>query len=165
LKDLISLRPFVMGSLVLLGTRLGCADDRVPVQASLVHSLEAGRIKVGDSVLAKVSVRWKSSECDLRQGAILKGRVIAQTARSKTVKNSEIALLFESGECGGSAMKLLPLTIAAVMAGNPLLYPYMYQNPPLNDAVGLTFNGNTRSVSTPAATPFSPADSFQGPIS
>src|SRR5258705_6943655 len=143
MKDCISSRRFVMVSLVLLGTRLACADDRVPVQASLVHSLEAGRIKVGDSVLAKVSVRWKSSECDLRQGAILKGRVIAQTARSKTVKNSEIALLFESGECGGSALKLLPLTIAAVMAGNPPLAPSKFPSPPLKDAVGLTFKWDT----------------------
>lgn len=165
MKDCISSRRFVMVSLVLLGTRLACADDRVPVQASLVHSLEAGRIKVGDSVLAKVTARWKSSECDLRQGAILKGRVIAQTARSKTVKNSEIALLFESGECGGSDLKSLPLTVAAVMAGNPRLDPNLYQSPPLNDAVGLTLNGNTRSLSTAAATVFGQADSYKGPTS
>lgn len=158
-------RRLVMVSLVFLSSGLSCADDRVPVQASLVHSLEAGRIKVGDSVLAKVSVRWKSSECDLREGAILKGRVVAQTARSKAVKNSEIALLFESGECGGSALKLLPLTIAAVMAGNPRLDPNMYQSPPLNDAVGLTLKGNARSLTTAAATVFSQADSYKGPTS
>jgi len=165
MKDRIFSRSFVMVSLVLLGTRLACADDRVPVQASLVHSLEAGRIKVGDSVFAKVSVRWKSSECDLREGAILKGRVVAQTARTKTVKNSEIALLFESGECGGSALKPLPLTVAAVMAGNPRLDPNLYQSPPLNDAVGLTLNGNARSLTTAAATVFSQADSYKGPTS
>ena len=154
-----------MVSLVLLGTGLACADDRVPVQASLVHSLEAGRIKVGDSVLAKVSVRWKSSECDLREGAILKGRVIAQTAHSKTVRNSEIALLFDSGECGGAALKPLPLTVAAVMAGNPHRDPNMYQSPALNDAVGLSLNGNARSLSTAAATVFHEADAYRGPAS
>jgi len=151
--------------LVFLSAGLASADDRVPVQASLVHSLEAGRIKVGDSVLAKVSVRWKSSDCDLREGAILKGRVVAQTARTKAVKNSEIALLFESGECGGSALKPLPLTVAAVMAGNPHRDPNMYQSPPLNDAVGLTLNGNTRSLSTAAATVFHEADVYRGPTS
>jgi hypothetical protein len=154
-----------MVSLVLLGTGLTCADDRVPVQASLVHSLEAGHIKVGDSVLAKVSVRWKSSECDLREGAILKGRVVAQTAHSKTVRNSEIALLFDSGECGGAALKPLPLTVAAVMAGNPHRDPNMYQSPALNDAVGLSLNGNARSLSTAAATVFHEADVYRGPTS
>lgn len=154
-----------MVSLVLLGAGLADADDRVPVQASLVHSLEAGRIKVGDSVLAKVTARWKSSECDLRQGAILKGRVLAQTAHSKTVRNSEIALLFDSGECGGSALKPLPLTVAAVMAGNPNRDPNMYQSPPLNGAVGLSLNGNARSLSTAAATVFHEADVYRGPTS
>jgi hypothetical protein len=154
-----------MVTLVVLGTGLASADDRVPVQASLVHSLEAGRIKVGDSVLAKVTARWKSSECDLREGAILKGRVVSQTARSKTAKNSEIALLFESGECGGAALKPLPLTVAAVMAGNPRLDPNSYQSPPLNDAVGLTLNGNARSLTTAAATVFNQADSYKGPTS
>jgi hypothetical protein len=154
-----------MVSLVLLSAGLSCADDRVPVQASLVHSLEAGRIKIGDSVLAKVSVRWKSSECDLREGAILKGRVVAQTARTKAVKNSEIALLFESGECCGSALRLLPLTIAAVMAGNPRRDSNMYQSPPLADAVGLSLNGNARSLSTAAATVFHEADVYRGPAS
>jgi hypothetical protein len=158
-------RRLAMFFLVFLSAGLASADDRVPVQASLVHSLEAGRIKVGDSVLAKVSVRWKSSDCDLREGAILKGRVVAQTARTKAVKNSEIALLFESGECGGSALKPLPLTVAAVMAGNPHRDPNMYQSPPLNDAVGLTLNGNTRSLSTAAATVFHEADVYRGPTS
>ena len=160
----LSLR-LVVVSLFLVGVRLAGADDRVPVQASLVRSLEAGRIKAGDSVLAKVTVRWKSSECDLRQGAIVRGRVVAQTARTKAVKNSEIALLFESGECGGGALKPLPLTVAAVMAGNPRLDPNLYQSPPLNDAVGLTLKGNARSLTTAAATVFSQADFYKGPTS
>jgi hypothetical protein len=165
MKDCSLSHRLVMVSILLVGTRLACADDRVPVQASLVHSLEAGRIKVGDSVLAKVTARWKSSECDLRQGAILKGRVVAQTARSKTDKYSQIALLFESGECGGSALKPIPLTVAAVMAANPRLDPNLYQSPPLNDAVGLTLNGNARSLTSAAAAVFSQADSYKGPTS
>ena len=46
-----------MVTLVLLCTGHASADDRVPVQGSLVHSLEAGRTNVGDSVLAKVRLR------------------------------------------------------------------------------------------------------------
>lgn len=158
-------RCFVVFSIALLSSASLGADDRIPVQASLVRSLDAGRVRVGDSVLAKVSVKWKSPECELRQGAILKGRVVAQTAHSKTVKNSEIALLFDSGECGGAVLKPLPLTVAAVMAKNPHLDPAMYQSAPLTDAIGLSLNGNTRSLSTAAATVFHQADVYRGPSS
>src|SRR5262249_38217915 len=158
-------RCFVVFSIALLSSASLRADDRIPVQASLVRSVDAGRVRVGDSVLAKVSVKWKSPECELRQGAILKGRVVAQAAHSKTVKNSEIGLLFDSGECGGAALKPLPLTVAAVMAKNPHLDPAMYQSAPLTDAIGLSLNGNTRSLSTAAATVFHQADVYRGPSS
>jgi hypothetical protein len=112
------------------------AADRTPVQAGLLRSLDAAHFKVGDSVLAKVSTRWQSSDCTLREGAILKGRVVAQVAHSKTSKISEIALLFDSGECGGSSLKPLPLTVAAVMAGDPRRDRGMYESQPLSEAVG-----------------------------
>jgi hypothetical protein len=165
MNDRPSFRRLLIVSTVLLSSGLFGADDRVPIQASLVHSLDAGRVKVGDSVLAKVGVGWKSPQCDLRAGAILKGRVVAQTAHSKTTRNSEIALLFDSGECGGSALQPLPLTVAAVMAGNPHGDPNMYQSAPLADAVGLSLNGNARSLSTAAATMFHQADVYKGPTS
>jgi hypothetical protein len=102
--------------LVTIALRSGLAADtaaeRVPIQAELLKVLEPGKVSVGDPVLARVDIAWKTADCSLRKGAILKGRVVAESARSKTTKNSEIALLFESGQCDGPDMKSLPLTIA-----------------------------------------------------
>lgn len=95
------------------------AQDRVPVQAELVQAIDAGRVKIGESVLAKVAVKWQTAQCTLREGAVLKGRIVAQTTHSKTEKNSQIALLFESAQCNGPDLKPLPLTVAAVLASDP----------------------------------------------
>jgi hypothetical protein len=132
-------------------------SERVPIQAELLKAVEPGKVSVGDPVLARVDIAWKTVDCSLRKGAILKGRVVAESARSKANKNSEIALLFESGQCGGREMKSLPLTIAAVVALNSAQGSTLHEDeesPPLNEAVGLGLNGGTRSVSTAAATVF-----------
>ncbi len=116
--------------------------SRVPVQAELVKAIESDRVKVGDSFLVKVKIEWKNPECNLRQGAILKGRVVSANARSKTSKTSDLALVFESGECGGRDMKPLPLTIAAVMAPDPTSSLYRDQeHQSLSDAVGSAIGG------------------------
>jgi hypothetical protein len=142
---------------IALGSALGgmahaaAAGDssRVPVQAELVKAMEAGRIKVGDSILAKVDVEWKNPACNLRKGAILKGRVISENVRSKTSKTSELAFLFESGECGGREMKPLPLTVAALMAPDPNREgPYGEEARPLSEAVGLAIGSGGSTAGT-----------------
>jgi len=118
--------------------------NRIPIQAELVRTMEAGRVKIGDTVFAKVDIAWKDSTCSLRKGAILKGRVVSENARSKTSKTSDLALVFESGECGGRDMKPLPLTIAAVIAPDPHQGSSLYENQenqPLSEAVGLGIGG------------------------
>ena len=75
--------------------------DRTPIQAELVKAIEAGRVQVGDAVYAKVDLAWNNSACKLREGAILKGRIVTESPRSKGGKPSGIALLFDSGQCGG----------------------------------------------------------------
>jgi hypothetical protein len=132
--------------------------DRTPVQAELVKAIEAGRARVGDTVFARVSVAWKNSNCKLREGAILKGRVVVEVARSKSAKASELAILFESGECGGRDLKPLPLTVAALLAPDPRSSLYHdQQSQPLNEAVGLGLGQEgsgspMRSMTTAAAT-------------
>jgi hypothetical protein len=114
--------------------------DRVPVQAVLVKSIEAGRVHVGDPVYATVDLAWDNPTCKLREGAVLKGRIVEQTPRVKGAK-SDIAFLFESGQCGGRDMKPLTLTIAAVLAPDPNGGTTLnggLQNRPLNEAVGLS---------------------------
>lgn len=128
---------------------------RLPVEAELVRWMEAGRIKSGDAIYAKVKSKWEDGNCLLRPGAILKGRVVAESAHSKNAKVSEIALLFESGECRGREMTRLPLTVAAVLEPDDDKTGDGSQYAPLSDAVGLTMGGSggaMRGVSEAAAT-------------
>jgi hypothetical protein len=133
------------------------SSDRTPIQAELVKSIEAGRVRVGDTIYAKVDLPWNNSACKLREGAILKGRVVAETPRLKGAK-SELALVFESGQCSGPEMQPLPLTVAAVLAPDPNRSSSLYgndQSVPLSDAVGLSLGGGgspMRSMTAAAAT-------------
>jgi hypothetical protein len=120
--------------------------DRVPIQAELVKTVEAGRIKAGDPILAKVDVAWKSPDCTLSKGSILKGRIVDQTEHSKTSKSSEIALIFESGDCGGHVMKPFPLTVSAMLAPDHSQGSDLYegqQSQPLSSAIGSTIGGGS----------------------
>ena len=126
------------------------AQTPVPIEAELVQRLNAGRVKVGDSILARLLLPWKSPACDLSAGAIIQGHVVAQKAHSKTEKTSEIGIAFESGPCGGREMKPLSLTIAAVLAPLRPSYSDSFDSEalqPLNSAIGLGLNGSLRSVS------------------
>jgi hypothetical protein len=114
--------------------------------------LNARKVKVGDSILAKVVFPWKNPECDLRAGAILQGHVVTQKVHSKTEKISEIGITFDSGQCGGQEMKPLSLTIAAVLAPYPPSYSDSEEMQPLNSAIGLGLNGGMRSLNQAAAT-------------
>ena len=67
------------------------AQTPAPVWAELVQRLDATKVKTGDPILAKLALAWKSSACDLRQGAIIQGHVVTQKAHSKTEKTSESA--------------------------------------------------------------------------
>jgi hypothetical protein len=151
--------------LVTIGLRVGFAVDtppvRVPIQVELLKALESGKVSVGDAVLARVNIAWKTADCGLRKGAILKGRVVAESARSKTNKGSEIAILFESGQCDGRDMRPMLLTVAAVVAAARESAPENGQSPSLSEAIGVGLNGGAggnsggggmRSVSTATAT-------------
>jgi len=155
-------------------------QDHIPVKADLVRPLDASRIKVGDSILAKVAMKWNSPQCTLRQGAIITGRIVAQTAHSKTDKTSQIALLFESGQCDGRDMKPLPLSVVAVLSVDPILAASSYGNQPLGEAAGLGIGGsggggagvgvgggggNLRSVTAAAAISYNSPSKYTGPTS
>jgi len=125
--------------------RFLCAQSLHPVQAELVQRLDASIVRVGDPILAKLQVAWKSPACDLRTGAIIQGHVVMQRAHSKTEKTSEIGVIFEKGQCGGRNMEPLFLTVAAVVA--PPGYsdnPGVEELQSLSSAVGLTLNSPTR---------------------
>lgn len=139
--------PVLIGSILchLTGFAASVEPNRVPIQAELVKAMEAGRVKAGEMVFAKVDIAWKDSVCNLRKGAILRGRVVSESARSKTSKTSDLALLFESGQCGGRDMKPLALTVAALIAPDPSHGSSLYENQenqPLSEAVGQGIGGD-----------------------
>ncbi len=178
-KRILSIYKVQLSLLVLLFSLCyAAAQDRIPLQVELVRAVEAGRIAVGDPVLAKVVVKWQNTQCTLRQGAIVNGRIVAQTVHSKTDKISQIALLFDSGQCDGLDMKPLPMTVAAVLASDPARDKSRYENQPLSDAVGLSVGGsgggsagvgvgggggNLRSVTAAAATVYVSPPVYKGP--
>ena len=135
---------FRLAAAFLLGQSIWAAatePSHLPIEAKLVGSLQAGRVRVGDPVLAKVQVAWEGSDCSLREGAILRGHVLAQTPRSKTTKTSEIAVLFDGAECEGSEMKPLSLTLAALLSRDPRSDPNAYEKMALSSALGSIQNG------------------------
>jgi hypothetical protein len=150
-------------------------SDRIPLQVGLVRAVDAGQVKVGDPVLAKVVVKWQDPQCTLREGAIVKGRIVAQTVHSKTEKISQLALLFDSAQCDGPDMKPLAMTVAAVLAMDPNRDKNQYENQPLSDAVGLGLGsdpgpngtngsaGGKRSVTQAAATVYVSPPVYKGP--
>jgi hypothetical protein len=150
---------FTKRILILASFALGCwfpprlfAQTAIPIHAELIQRLNARKVKVGDPILAKLVLPWKSPECDLRSGAIIQGHVVTQKAHSKTEKISEIGITFESGQCGGPEMKPLFLTLAAVLGPYPPSYSDSEEMQPLNSATGLGLNGGMRSLSQAAAT-------------
>ncbi len=155
-------------------------SDRIPVQAELVQAMEAGRVKPGDSILASVDVEWNNPACNLRKGAILKGRVVSEIPRSKSSRISNLSLLFESAQCGGRDLKPLALTVAALIAPDPHRDSSLYrdqENQPLSEAVGLGLGDggsagagsgfssgtNMRSVIAAAATAYVEPTRFKPP--
>jgi hypothetical protein len=140
----------------LLPNPLNAAEvPATPIQAELLQRLDAQKILPGASVLARVQLGWRGSSCNLRPGDILQGRIVFQKPYSKVDKTSEIAIVFDKAQCGGPALKPFPLTLAAIVAADrqrdPALQP-SEEHQSLSDAVGLTLNGNTRSVSQAANT-------------
>src|SRR5271155_5814671 len=109
-KRILAIKVLLAGLVCLCGVH-AAAQEHVPLQVDLVRAIDAARVKVGDPVFAKVAMKWKSPECSLAQGAVLQGRIVAETAHTRANPTSEIALLFESAQCDGNAMRPLPLTV------------------------------------------------------
>jgi hypothetical protein len=126
-----------------------CVAETTPsnpglIQAKLVGTIDATRAEAGDAVYAKVKVKWQDKDVILQEGAILTGRVVARSARSKTSKLSQLALFFDHVSYTRQDTRPFPLTLAAVMApDNSDTDPSEYQ--PLSDAVGLGLQSNVSS--------------------
>jgi hypothetical protein len=135
--------------LILLLTGYAAAKSRaqqpaVTVQAELVEPMDAGHAKVGQSIKARVKVDWSDGTCTLKRNSMVKGHVVGLQSSSKTAKDSGIALLFDSGECGGHDMKPFPLTIVSVIGSAPA-------PPSLADSPGMGIGEGSRGGAVAAA--------------
>jgi hypothetical protein len=87
-----------------------------PVQAELMADVNARLLKVGETVYARVTDVWQGSDCLLKTGAILEGRVISVTPYRENDKISQIDLAFTGAQCGDPKMGAFELLLAALAA-------------------------------------------------
>jgi len=122
----------------------------VPLQAELVAGFDARLLTANQPVFAKARERWSSGDCVLRKDALVKGKVVTASVHSGK-SPSEVALLFESAECGGPGLKPLPLVLEAIVGPDSEAGRDTYV--PLNQAIGLAPNpgGGIRGAGTAAS--------------
>jgi Tfp pilus assembly protein PilF len=112
------------------------------IQGGIIGWLDSGHLKVGQSISVKVLRDWIASSCTLTVGATLYGHVLAATA-SKTGA-SELALVFDHGDCSGRPKQELSLRIIGVAGGDT-----QYQG--VHNAMPTEVSGGGRSISDTAA--------------
>ena len=83
-----------------------------PIQAELVSSLSTAKLKVGDTLLAKLKAEWIYAGCTLPRASAITGHVTALSLRSKTSRTT-LSLLFDA-PCGAADPQ--PLTWIALLA-------------------------------------------------
>jgi hypothetical protein len=132
----------------------GTTSAQAPIEAELLIPVST-RTAVGKPVYVRVLTDWRGSDCTLRTGGILKGRVVATVEHSRNSKNSSIALAFDSAECADRDVSPLALTLVALAVAGPAAEN---TSPPLNEAVGISIGAGSstadggRSATTAALT-------------
>ena len=113
------------------------------IEAKVTLSLDAGHLKPGKEISAQVVNEWLDPQCKLPKGSTLYGHVTA-SASSKSPGASELALVFDHGECEGKGKKELTLKIIGLV-GPPDGFEGLQNVMPTEVA------GGSRSISTAAA--------------
>ena len=134
-----------------------------PLQAELVAGFDARLLTTDEPIFAKVKEIWQGGDCILKKDALVKGRVVS--ARIHAGKSdSEVALLFESAECGGPGLKPVPLVLEAVLGPDSEAGRDTYV--PLSQAIGLAPNpgGGIRGAGTAASIAMSEPDFGRPPV-
>ncbi|HEY9137286.1 MAG TPA: hypothetical protein VIM67_03375 [Terriglobus sp.] len=94
------------------------ADDRIyaqrPLQTELITPLDAGRLKAGALVAAKVSYNWQASSCMLATGSTVTGHIVDAHV-DKSTHSSTIAIQFDAADCNGKLQTPLRLRVFAVI--------------------------------------------------
>ncbi|HEX6773747.1 MAG TPA: tetratricopeptide repeat protein [Acidobacteriaceae bacterium] len=120
------------------------SDDlptNVTIEAQMLGSMDSKHAKPGQPITLKVVHEWLGPGCRLPQGAWLYGKVL-QASGGKGI--SELALMFDQGDCAGQKKKQLSLrTIGLVGPPN--------ERKALHDAMPTQLRGGGRQISDTAA--------------
>jgi hypothetical protein len=111
------------------------------IQGGIIGWLDSGHLKAGQAISVKVLRDWIAPKCTLIAGATLYGHVLAATA-SKSA--SELALVFDHGDCSGHPKQELSLRIIGVAGDDP-----QYQA--VHNVMPTEVSGGARAISDTAA--------------
>lgn len=134
------------------GTNSGCAqyanqDTDHPlsstIQGGVIGWLDSGHLKAGQSITVKVVQDWVAPSCTLTAGANLYGHVLAATS-SKSGGASQLAIVFDHGDCSGHPKQELSLRIIGVAGGDA-------ENQAVHNVMPTEVAGGGRSISDAAA--------------
>lgn len=111
------------------------------IQGGIIGWLDSGHLKAGQSISVKVLRDWIAPSCTLVAGATLYGHVLASTASKNA---SELALVFDHGDCSGHPKQELSLRIIGVAGGDT-----QYQG--VHNVMPTEVAGGARAISDAAA--------------
>jgi Tfp pilus assembly protein PilF len=113
------------------------------VQGGVIGWLDSAHLKPGQPVTVKVLRDWIAQSCTLSAGATLYGHVLAATA-SKSSGGSELAVVFDHGDCTGHPKQELSLRIIGMAGGDSPYYG-------VHNAMPTEVRGGTKAISDTAA--------------
>jgi hypothetical protein len=113
------------------------------ILGGITVGLDSKHLKVGQPIQVKTLREWNAPSCALAKGTALYGHVLAATA-SKSPGGSELAIVFDHGDCSGRPKQQLSLRIVGVI-GSDTAYSGVH------NAMPTEVHGGARSISSTAA--------------
>ena len=94
-------------------------DQEIPttstLEATVTGSLDSAHLKPGKEITAQVVTPWQFPGCNLPAKSTLYGHITASSS-SKNPDASEMAFVFDHGDCDGRSKKPISLTVIGVVA-------------------------------------------------
>jgi hypothetical protein len=119
------------------------------ILGGITVGLDSKHLKVGQPIQVKVLREWRAPNCALAKGTALYGHVLAATA-SKSPGGSELAVVFDHGDCSGRPKQQLSLRIVGVVGRDT------YEA--VHNAMPTEVHGGARSISSTASSMGAQAD-------
>jgi tetratricopeptide (TPR) repeat protein len=113
------------------------------VQGGVIGWLDSAHLKPGQPVTVRVLRDWIARSCTLPAGATLYGHVLAATA-SKSSGASELAIVFDHGDCSGHPKQELSLRIIGMAGADTPYYG-------VHNATPTEVRGGAKAISDTAA--------------